>query len=157
MTGPYSAEEDETLRRMWTLGNTTPEIGRELRRTKNSVIGRARRLGCPPRPSPIKVGRQRSLGWSSPITARSWRTVKQVNEQQARERKAALEKPRAVKTFFPTTWGCQWIEDEPTADAQKCGHQRVNGSAYCADHHVRCWLPKPKKGAKAGQPAADLG
>ncbi|MFT8808183.1 GcrA family cell cycle regulator [Gluconobacter sp.] len=48
---------DETiarLRDLWSQGLSTAEIGRQLSITKNAVVGKAHRLGLPPRPSPIR-------------------------------------------------------------------------------------------------------
>lgn len=46
-----------TLRRLWAEGVTTLAIGREMGRSRNSVVGKAHRLELAPRPSPI--GRKR--------------------------------------------------------------------------------------------------
>lgn len=48
---------DETiarLRELWGQGLSTADIGRQLGITKNAVVGKAHRLGLPPRPSPIR-------------------------------------------------------------------------------------------------------
>ncbi|GBQ21819.1 hypothetical protein AA0472_0571 [Acetobacter estunensis NRIC 0472] len=48
---------DETIGRLkalWQEGLSTAEIGRQLGITKNAVVGKAHRLGLPPRPSPIR-------------------------------------------------------------------------------------------------------
>lgn len=42
------------LRELWGQGLSTAEIGRQLSITKNAVVGKAHRLGLPPRPSPIR-------------------------------------------------------------------------------------------------------
>ncbi|GBD57157.1 GcrA family cell cycle regulator [Gluconobacter wancherniae] len=42
------------LRDLWSQGLSTAEIGRQLSITKNAVVGKAHRLGLPPRPSPIR-------------------------------------------------------------------------------------------------------
>ena len=42
------------LRVFWRDGFSTAEIGRRMGTTKNSVVGKAHRLGLPPRPSPIR-------------------------------------------------------------------------------------------------------
>ena len=46
---PWLKEEDMALREMWDAGLGSNEIGRRMGRTKNSIIGRAWRLGVPPR------------------------------------------------------------------------------------------------------------
>jgi GcrA cell cycle regulator len=44
----------ERLRELWAEGLPTLAIGRAMGISKNAVVGRARRLRLPPRPSPIK-------------------------------------------------------------------------------------------------------
>lgn len=43
------------LQDLWKEGLSTAEIGRQLSITKNAVVGKAHRLGLPPRPSPIRA------------------------------------------------------------------------------------------------------
>ena len=42
------------LRQLWQEGLPTSEIGRRLGITKNAVVGKAHRVGCAPRKSPLK-------------------------------------------------------------------------------------------------------
>lgn len=51
---PWTPERDAELRRRWEAGETGGQIGRAMGLTKDAVIGRARRLELPLRPSPIK-------------------------------------------------------------------------------------------------------
>lgn len=49
--------DDETialLRRLWRDGHSTAEIARKIGTTKNSIVGKAHRLGLDRRPSPIR-------------------------------------------------------------------------------------------------------
>lgn len=55
--GEWSEDQIFKLRDLWTEGHSTEEIGRHIGKTKNSVIGKARRLHLAPRPSPIVGGR----------------------------------------------------------------------------------------------------
>ena len=50
----WTTEAVMQLRAFWTEGHATAEIGRRLGVSKNAVIGKARRLGLPGRPSPIR-------------------------------------------------------------------------------------------------------
>lgn len=50
----WTPEDDDSLRVMWAKGISTSEIGRELGRSKNSVIGRAHRMDLDARKSPIR-------------------------------------------------------------------------------------------------------
>ena len=42
------------LRALWAQGLTTPQIARQMGTSKNAIVGKARRLHLPSRPSPIK-------------------------------------------------------------------------------------------------------
>ena len=51
---PYQPWEDDLLTKQWGCGLSAAQIARQLPgRTRNSVIGRAHRLGLKARPSPI--------------------------------------------------------------------------------------------------------
>lgn len=50
----WSAHEVAIIRLLWQTGITAAGIANRLGTTRNSVIGKARRLGLAPRPSPIK-------------------------------------------------------------------------------------------------------
>ncbi|GAA3660057.1 GcrA family cell cycle regulator [Acetobacter lovaniensis] len=50
----WSEEIIAQLKDLWAEGLSTAEIGRRLSITKNAVVGKAHRLGLPPRPSPIR-------------------------------------------------------------------------------------------------------
>lgn len=52
----WDDETIATLRQFWTAGLSAAEIGRRMGFTKNSVIGKAHRLGLEERPSPIRTG-----------------------------------------------------------------------------------------------------
>jgi GcrA cell cycle regulator len=47
---------DDMLRDLWARGDTGTEIADAMGITKNSVVGRAHRLGLPARPSPVGLG-----------------------------------------------------------------------------------------------------
>ncbi len=50
----WTAEAVAHLRTLWTEGHSTAAIARRMNTSKNSVVGKAHRLGLPPRPSPIR-------------------------------------------------------------------------------------------------------
>jgi GcrA cell cycle regulator len=50
----WTEEVIARLQELWRQGLSTAEIGRQLSITKNAVVGKAHRLGLPPRPSPIR-------------------------------------------------------------------------------------------------------
>ncbi|AOX17628.1 GcrA family cell cycle regulator [Kozakia baliensis] len=51
----WTEEVISRLQELWKEGLSTAEIGRQLSITKNAVVGKAHRLGLPPRPSPIRA------------------------------------------------------------------------------------------------------
>ena len=53
----WTDDQIAELRRLWTDGLSTAAIGRKMKRSKNSVVGKAHRLGLPERPSPIRPRR----------------------------------------------------------------------------------------------------
>ena len=77
----WTEETVARLRAFWRAGFSTAEIGRRMGTSKNAVVGKAHRLGLPPRPSPIRAkgtgstprppapARTRSLGQPQPRPA----------------------------------------------------------------------------------------
>lgn len=53
---PMTDAERETLRILWAEGHSTNEIGRRMKRSKNSIVGYAHRMFLPSRPNPVKGG-----------------------------------------------------------------------------------------------------
>lgn len=89
---PWPAK-DAQLTELWAEGLPTSEIGRRLGVTRNSVIGRARRLKLTPRPSPIKAPAEITLT-SEQIAARYKRveaTKKRAKAPQATAIKSSLD------------------------------------------------------------------
>src|SRR5690606_13352514 len=50
----WNDEKIQRLKKLWSEGLTTGEIGKRLGVSKNAVVGKAHRLGLKGRPSPIK-------------------------------------------------------------------------------------------------------
>ena len=50
---PWTVVQLAELDRLWRRGDTASAIGRVLGKTKNSIIGKAHRMGLTSRPSPI--------------------------------------------------------------------------------------------------------
>lgn len=84
------------LRDLWGQGLSTAEIGRRLSITKNAVVGKAHRLGLPPRPSPIR-NRAAADGTAKVTRTRTPRakkadTVKDSKAESSKSVKDAAEK-----------------------------------------------------------------
>lgn len=70
MTGPWPPERIAALEKLWLEGATSLAIGQQLHMSKSAVIGKAHRLGLPPRPSPIT---RKDPASTSPIQQRTRR------------------------------------------------------------------------------------
>ena len=166
-TSDWSEAELRTLRRLWAEGMTALAIGRELGRTRNSVVGKAHRLLLPPRPSPI--GRKRGdpllpatprvvaprPSRSAPPPPKMAPPVKLSPVKLAPAQIAAMgrrppappppappEPPQAPETGQGT---CQWpvSEDRPW---RFCGAPvEAVGRPYCAQHAAIAWHRPPRR------------
>ena len=61
---PWTPELDERLSALWSQGLTAQMIATALGVSKNSVVGRARRLDLPPRPNPINKNIENRTQWT---------------------------------------------------------------------------------------------
>jgi hypothetical protein len=120
------------LARLWQRGDSASEIGRQISKTKNAVIGMARRQGLPPRESPI---RPRKPAAPTPMPPK------------LHDGKATFVAARPLKLAKPTksTRSClfpMWPDGaDPTHEY--CGKRVQPGSSYCKQHHAICYhVPK---------------
>ncbi len=77
MTGPWphqwSEGEIRQLRALWADGVSTAEIGRRLGVPKSAVTNKARRLGLPGRPPPIRPKAPPKPGVPTLAELQGWR------------------------------------------------------------------------------------
>ena len=115
----WTEEQIDQLKDLWSEGLSTSEIGRKLGVTKNAVVGKAHRLGLPPRPSPIK----RATGSKRPTRS----------------------KVMAVKS---TTRGptCMWPIGHPNEPGFRfCGQPALAGKPYCQEHYDIAYIPAGRR------------
>ena len=151
------------LRRLWTEGLSTAEIGRRLGVSKNAVVGKAHRLALDPRPSPIRRVPGEAVAAPTPrrvsgptlpplppvahpIITQPTITRSTVALPEAAIAPAALApvRPaaqlRPVMPSTPRTGGsrysaCCWPIGEPgTASFHFCGGEAMASKPYCAEH-----------------------
>lgn len=62
----WTEAEDGRLADMWNSGVVATEIAKELRRSKNSILGRRRRLGLPFRKEPVQRVERAAVVYAKP-------------------------------------------------------------------------------------------
>jgi len=112
----WTTEKIKQLKKLWSKGKSTVEIGKELGISKNAVVGKVHRLELEARPSPIK-------------------------KQEKQSHKTSL-KPKS-KSGQKTMVGlldlkmnsCRWpIGDPKEPGFHFCGAQVSTGKPYCPEH-----------------------
>jgi len=161
-TNPEFEWTDDTiseLRRLWSEGHSTAEIGRRMGVTKNAVVGKSHRLDLPARPSPIRTG-------SAPRPPRAPRrqpvprladtmplsSLRGANIPTAAERLAPLHTPaRRVTTNAPPRVGshpCCWPIGEPGTPAFRfCDDPAPLDEPYCDEHARLAYKPRRRRDA----------
>jgi len=126
------------LRQRWADGAVTAAICAELGVSKSAVVGKARRLGLAPRPSPI-----RAAGQPPVVRPRKRPTL-------ARPEAAVPSVVPFPSVPFPPTAepvarrGCQYPRgNRPYWDW--CGAPVVDGGPYCEPCRRRCWIVPPRR------------
>ncbi len=106
----WTPEKVKLLKKLWSKGKSTVEIGRELGISKNAVVGKVHRLELAARPSPIKK-----------------------NETQKKE--IQQPKPDHMTLMDLKLNSCRWpIGDPQDPDFHFCGENTVTGKPYCPNH-----------------------
>ena len=127
----WTPVRDAALRHHWATGLSARKIGEAMGVGKNSVIGRAHRLGLPKRESPFTERRRDQR------TAR----VIELKASTAPAHKGPNQPIRYAKARLSRYPTCQFIAGAPTADAEKCGAPTAEHSrSYCEEHHAVCYV-----------------
>jgi GcrA cell cycle regulator len=137
---PWTDEAIATLRQLWAAGVSTAKIGVQLHLSKNSIVGKAKLLNLPPRPSPIRprngdapkprprAALRGTLPPSAVIAVETVREVVPVVGQRARE--------------------CCWLIGNPKeAGFRFCDSDSSPGKSYCPGHCAIAYISVPKKQA----------
>ena len=129
----WSADHIRVLREMFHEGRHGSEIASELGRSRDSVIGKLRRLG-------LKRGK------SQPVKRKETRfslasTVNPTDNGSRRAPyvpKADEEQPERLSCLFDLEANsCRWPFGDPRQpDFGFCGADRKPGSSYCRTHHA---------------------
>lgn len=129
----WTNELVEELKQLWEKGLTTGEIGKALGVTKNSVVGKAHRLGLNSRPSPIR----RNDEEEETVNVETAPVEKKKPVKKAAPPKKEVEK-KAEKLFTVsdlTSTSCRWpIGDPKDENFHFCGKEALPDKPYCAEH-----------------------
>ncbi len=136
---------DDAIRAMWAEGLSATEMGRRLKRTKDSIIGRVHRLGLARRPSPIGVST------ALPQGEKARREAERKAAYQA-ARRAPVVTPRPVEpaplptpaapppalVIAPVATGrvrtCCWPVETVGRRHIMCDAASLPRQPYCAEH-----------------------
>ena len=155
------------LRALWAEGHSTAEIGRRMGTSKNAVVGKAHRLGLPPRPSPIRgkgTGTPRRppprpRGPTLPPLAGAAGAAP-ARPPSAAPRPAALAAPAPEPAQPPATvfkplaarHPCCWPIGEPgPRELRTCDGPAVPGKPYCQEHAALAYVPRTTRDRPDGQ------
>lgn len=139
LTFDWTTEAKAKLTELWHSGVVTREIGVALGCGKNAVIGKAARMGLPPR-SPVKAVRvaKQKIARASPKPIRAFPVF---NREPHVEREAELAIGGILLAGL-TGHTCRWplwtggVKPDPY-EARYCGATPVPGKAYCERHRLR--------------------
>ena len=140
MVNLWNQETTDKLRELWGIGLATSEIARLLGTTKNSVIGRARRIRLSSRKGviPPKTQDRRFDG------GLLFYIIHKLTRQQVRTDRLALPPPSGdnaycVSMLHVQSWQCRYpVGSKPMDDNFYCGRAVKIGS-YCLKHAQKCY------------------
>jgi len=152
----WTEERVETLKTLWTQGNSASEVSRSLGVTRNAVIGKVHRLGlgrrhapAPPRTISAQTARRPRghSGWLGAATRPHAPPRPRPNHAEpsalAAHARPSLDDLRAEALDLPPTadllnlnvHSCRWPIGHPDQPGFGfCGRDRQGPGAYC-DHH----------------------
>lgn len=146
---PWTPDDEQALRLKWATGDSSSKIAAQMGRTKSGIIGKSRRMGLPGRPSPLGIGRTKTI--AAPQSADAVVIVRV--RAPAPKQKRAPEPPAFAEARIPhvpatppfATLGkspCQfpmWSHsDRPVIRDGKpwiCDKPAIMGRSWCPD----CW------------------
>ncbi len=115
----WTDEKISRLKKLWSEGLTTAAIGKQLKVSKNAVVGKVHRLALKARQSPIK--RQNK------VTA--------AKKGIARGGSITPNAPRIFTLADMSSQTCRWPFGDPKhKDFGFCGRVVTQGKSYCAKH-----------------------
>lgn len=149
----WTNEDMARLRELWDEGVSATECGRLLGRSKNSIIGKAHRLGFTLRPSPIKRdGAPRPPRICRPRYPRV--TLAPITRPAviAPTAPVVIAKPSPPPPLPRQTKCCWPLGEVKSSGFRFCDEPAKPGKSYCTDHCKLAYVGKadlPRYGAQA--------
>ncbi len=143
----WTTETIARLHALWLEGHATAEIGRRMQVSKNAVVGKAHRLGLPPRPSPIR--RDGSDPPRRPATPQvrgpGLPTLPSVPESRPAPAPAPRPLPAPLAAVaaprLPASQPCCWPIGEPGKPGFRfCDAAAEPRKPYCAEHAGQAYV-----------------
>jgi GcrA cell cycle regulator len=123
-------EADARLTELWHAGLPTKQIGLQLGVTKNAVVGHARRINLPGRPSPIRL-----VSANGKRVERIRRARGKTLPDLTPEGPAPALVPPAASAPRSSRHTCQWpVGDPRSTQFRFCGEPTELGKPYCGEH-----------------------
>lgn len=158
----WTEEQIKLLKTLWAAGVNTNEIGRQIKKGKHAVIGKARRLKLGEHPSHKKyVTNQEKKPAKKPASKNSPAVLEVVTEPQIDVPEVVLE---ATEKLFSTTENhitptsrhlrlvelkedvCKWPDGGLSArDSTFCGNDTSGKSPYCQYHAKLAFQPRSER------------
>ena len=159
----WTAEAIARLTAFWDEGHSTAEIGRHMGISKSAVVGKAHRLGLPPRPSPI---RGKGTGERPRTRARirpgdpslpPLHPVAESAPPQPPQTAPPVDKPAAPDATRPISREpCCWPIGEPgTRGFRTCDAPAQSRKPYCAEHAGVAYVPVQEAHGRLDGPRLD--
>lgn len=129
---PWTEQDVTEATRLWRDGLSARLIGKALNRTKNSIVGKVKRLGLTGRANPVA----HMYGPPPPRPVRALPVALPVLFFPE-----PIEAPQ--QTVLTLTGRCLWPlwASDVRPSHEYCGDRRASGS-YCTTHARRAYLPR---------------
>jgi GcrA cell cycle regulator len=138
-----------TLRQMWSEGVSTAEIGRHLGVSKSAVVGKAKRIGCESRPSPIRqrdgsayVKRIKRAPGVMLALDNSGTIPVADNPPQPGDALNVISYPNFLASQWPrSVRKCEWRDGITRFAYIQCTEHALPQKPYCEQHCALAYIP----------------
>ncbi|ANA12707.1 MULTISPECIES: GcrA family cell cycle regulator [Acetobacter] len=154
------------LKALWAEGLSTAEIGRRLSITKNAVVGKAHRLGLPPRPSPIRrnakpktAEKAETPAAATPATAQTATPAQPVKQAEAapvgETEKQTATPPTPARSTPPAATAAPVAEEKPAKKEKSAASSKSKPKAPLRS--ISDPEPQKRRGPSCCWPIGDPG